>query len=90
VAKRLETIYRGGAWFHVTRIVTWVMALLLSTWPEPQLTAQAGAVPGATPATLRGAIQIAAGQQHTCALMADGRVKCWGTDGAGRRNVPWT
>jgi len=30
------------------------------------------------------AVAVAAGQQHACALLADGDVKCWGTNGFGR------
>jgi len=36
--------------------------------------------------TLRGSIAL--GQYHTCALQADGTVRCWGTNNYGQTNVP--
>ena len=32
---------------------------------------------------LSGAVSIAAGEGHTCAVMGDGSAKCWGSDGRG-------
>jgi hypothetical protein len=33
-------------------------------------------------------VQVAAGEHHTAALLADGRVVCWGTNSDGQCNVP--
>ncbi len=50
----------------------------ISTTPVDVLTEPGGA-------RLTGAIAIAAGEDHTCALMANSTVKCWGTnDGVGK------
>jgi alpha-tubulin suppressor-like RCC1 family protein len=35
-----------------------------------------------------GAETLAAGRQHTCAILAEGEVSCWGADGDGRLDVP--
>ena len=32
----------------------------------------------------RTAVAIAAGQEHTCALLDDATVKCWGVNGSGQ------
>ena len=36
----------------------------------------------------RRAVQLARGREHVCALLDDGRVKCWGDNGSGALGVP--
>jgi alpha-tubulin suppressor-like RCC1 family protein len=38
----------------------------------------------ATTAIASGAIDVAAGGYHTCAILSDGTVRCWGWDGSGQ------
>jgi alpha-tubulin suppressor-like RCC1 family protein len=33
---------------------------------------------------LTGAVQISSGDNHTCALLADGTARCWGNNGVGQ------
>lgn len=40
------------------------------------------------PADLTNAVQIAAGESHTCALRNDGSVRCWGCSHNGQADVP--
>jgi alpha-tubulin suppressor-like RCC1 family protein len=42
---------------------------------------------GASPVVLGGVTQIAAGDSHTCALLEDGTVRCWGRNVDGRLGV---
>ncbi len=45
------------------------------------------ATPNTTPRKVRGLVEVVAistGDYHTCALIADGTVKCWGNNGSGQ------
>lgn len=43
--------------------------------------------PADAPSTGNAVIQLVAGEQHTCALRADGAVKCWGRNDSGQLGV---
>lgn len=47
-----------------------------------------GAVPSTPLPTSMREISISAGSQHTCAILADSRVRCWGDNSKGQTNVP--
>ncbi len=58
--------------------------------PSPVAVLASGTA-GATPVPLTGVIEIGAGRNHTCALMADSEVQCWGNN-SGRQlgDGTWT
>ncbi len=41
-------------------------------------------IPGVVSSSLINGVAISAGSQHTCALLADGSAKCWGSDSFGQ------
>lgn len=55
----------------------------LGAAPDDEPNPQAGQVPGLGPVT-----QLAAGDSHACALRADGRVVCWGSNEYGELGFP--
>ena len=58
-----------------------------STIPPPGLTPSTSP-PFASPPSNAPVIQVAAGENHWCALQQDGRVRCWGPNDQGQLNVP--
>ena len=50
--------------------------------------ATGGKADGVALAPLRGAVRVFAGTDHTCALLMDGNVKCWGDDSRGQLGIP--
>lgn len=82
----------GGAWFTCALQTTGGVTCWGSqnasgqvgdgTWAEPKN--RASAVLDANSTALAGAIAIDSGASHTCALMSNGTVKCWGENGSGQ------
>ena len=58
-----------------------------STIPPPGLTPSTSP-PFASPPSNAPVIQVAAGENHWCALQQDGHVRCWGPNDQGQLNVP--
>ncbi|NPA91016.1 MAG: RCC1 repeat-containing protein, partial [Chloroflexi bacterium] len=82
-----------NVWRYGIRIA--ILTFIIGTMVAgPTLAAPVGGVaptshaPTSQPQSLGSAlthvIQVAAGGDHTCALLEDGRVRCWGANGSGQ------
>ncbi len=90
-APRLLTLASG--WLHTCgitrdhRVVCWgddSLDQLGRSASAKKLGPGPGPVEGLPPATEAAAEALAAGSEHTCALLADGRVACWGDGSEGQ------